>query len=182
MSGQEPPDRAVSFEHFVAARSGQLLRTAYLLTGDHQLAEDLLQTALTKAWFVWARIDRSPEPYVRKILLNQYVSGWRRRCIGEVPTELLPEDGTDVVAYPDARQDLRSALARLPKRQRAVVVLRYFEDLSEADTARALGCSVGTVKSQAAKALAKLRVDDSLVDSRVSNSSPSVGTERKWAR
>jgi RNA polymerase sigma-70 factor (sigma-E family) len=153
------------FDGFVAARSGQLLRTAYLLTRDHGLAEDLLQTALTKAWFRWSRLDGDPEPYVRKILVNTYASWWRRRWNGETPTEELPDGPGDGHAEKTAgSHDLWTALGRLPRRQRAVVVLRYFEDLSEAETARLLECSVGTVKSQASKALAKLRVDPALTD------------------
>lgn len=151
------------FEDFVTARSSALLRTAYLLTRDHALAEDLLQTALTKAYLAWSRIDGSPEAYVRKILVNTYTSWWRRKWNGEHPTDELPEQvdadsGRDVTAG----MDLWDALAQLPRRQRAVVVLRYFEDLTEAETAEALGCSVGTVKSQASRALAKLRVDPAL--------------------
>ena len=85
------PEAGASFDEFVAARSRALLRTAYLLTHDHALAEDLLQTALTKAWFAWKRIHGEPEPYVRKILVNTYASWWRRKWNGEQPTEDLPE-------------------------------------------------------------------------------------------
>ncbi|MGZ5418732.1 MAG: sigma factor, partial [Nocardioides sp.] len=81
-TGREPESK-VGFAEFVAARSGRLLRTAYLLTRDHDLAEDLLQTALTKAWFAWSRIDGEPEPYVRKVLVNTYASWWRRKWRGE---------------------------------------------------------------------------------------------------
>lgn len=156
-----------TFDEFVAARSRSLLRTAYLLTHDHALAEDLLQTALTKAWFAWKRIDGRPEPYVRKILVNTYASWWRRKWIGEQPTEELPEHeqspGRDEASGEPA--DLWTAMERLPRRMRAVVVLRYFEDLTEAQTAEVLGCSVGTVKSQTSKALAKLRIDPALASS-----------------
>jgi RNA polymerase sigma-70 factor (sigma-E family) len=149
-----------TFDEFVAARSRALLRTAYLLTHDHALAEDLLQTALTKAWFAWRRLDGNPEPYVRRILVNTYASWWRRKWNGEHPTDELPERAADDA---DAEPtDLWTAMARLPRRQRAVVVLRYFEDLTEAQTAEVLGCSVGTVKSQTSKALAKLRIDPAL--------------------
>ncbi|MFN8192901.1 MAG: SigE family RNA polymerase sigma factor [Nocardioidaceae bacterium] len=158
-----PMTADVDFDEFVAARSAALLRTAYLLTHDHALAEDLLQTALAKAWFAWSRIDGDPEPYVRKILVNTFASWWRRRWNAELPTEELPESAaTAPAAGPESRQDLWSAMGRLPRRQRAVVVLRYFEDLSEREIADALGCSPGTVKSQASKALAKLRIDPSL--------------------
>jgi RNA polymerase sigma-70 factor (sigma-E family) len=155
--------QSADFDEFVAARSGGLLRTAYLLTRDHALAEDLLQTALTKAWFAWGRIEGRPEPYVRKILVNTYASWWRRKWTGEQPTDELPETaGTGPGT--EAGQDLWTALGRLPRRQRAVVVLRYFEDRTEAETAAALGCSVGTVKSQTSKAFAKLRIDPALAD------------------
>lgn len=161
----ESPSRAqttrVDFDDFVTARSGALLRTAFLLTRDHALAEDLLQTALTKSWFAWGRIHGEPEPYVRKVLVNTYNSWWRRKWNGEQPTDQLPEThGTDA----SADHDLWSALGRLPKRMRAVVVLRYYEDLSEAETAEILGCSRGTVKSQLSKAMAKLRVDPALAE------------------
>jgi len=149
-----------AFDEYVAARSGRLLGTAYLLTRDHGLAEDLLQTALTKAWFAWSRIDGDPEPYVRKVLVNTYASWWRRKWNGEQPADQLPEPGhPDHAGSAADAQDLWSAMGRLPRRQRAVIVLRYFDDLTEAQTARVLDCSVGTVKSQTAKALAKLRLD-----------------------
>lgn len=154
---------AVDFDDFVAARSTRLLRTAYLLTHDHGTAEDLLQTSLTKAWFAWSRIHGDPEAYVRRILVNTYSTWWRRRWHGERPTEELPEAGhDDASAGADTGHDLWLAMDRLPRRMRAVVVLRYFEDLTEAQTAEALGCSVGTVKSQSSKALAKLRIDPAL--------------------
>jgi len=150
-----------SFEAFVAARSSGLLRTAYLLTHDQYLAEDLLQTSLAKAWSSWGRVEDQPEAYVRRILINTYSTWWRRRWNGEVPTEVLPETS---FLNPDtgAALELRAALARLPRRQRAVIVLRFFEDLTEAETARLLQCSVGTVKSQTSKALVKLRIDPTL--------------------
>lgn len=152
----------VGFDDFVSARSMGLLRTAYLLTRDHGLAEDLVQTALAKVWFAWPRVEGDPEPYVRKVMVNTYASWWRRKWNGEAPHDDVPEragqDREDVAA----RTDLWAALGRLPKRQRAVVVLRFFEDLSEAETARVLECSTGTVKSQTSKALAKLRIDPSV--------------------
>ena len=151
-----------TFDDFVAARSRALLRTAYLLTHDHALAEDLLQTSLAKPWFAWGRVDGNPEPYVRRILVNTYASWWRRKWNGEHPTEDLPER---VAEEPGAEPtDLWRAMERLPRRQRAVVVLRYFEDLTEVQTAELLGCSVGTVKSQCSKALAKLRIDPALAE------------------
>jgi RNA polymerase sigma-70 factor (sigma-E family) len=151
------------FDGFVAGRSAALLRTAYLLTGDHALAEDLLQTALARSWFAWGRIAGPPEPYVRRVIATTYATWWRRRWRSEYPTGSLPEaPGVDGTAGVDERDALWRALGTLPRRQRAVVVLRYYEDLSEADTAAALGISRGTVKSQASKALAALRRDDDL--------------------
>jgi RNA polymerase sigma-70 factor (sigma-E family) len=150
------------FDEFVATRSRTLLRTAYLLTGEHALAEDLVQTALAKAWFAWGRIDGPPEPYVRRVLVTTYATWWRRKWQGERPTGSLPQVPTAASTSVEDRDALWRALAVLPRRQRAVVVLRYYEDLSEADTAAALGISKGTVKSQAAKALATLRRDRDL--------------------
>ncbi|WP_239455431.1 SigE family RNA polymerase sigma factor [Nocardioides gilvus] len=159
----------VDFDDFVAARSPALLRTAYLLTHDHALAEDLLQTALSKAWFAWGRIDGQPESYVRRILVTTYATWWRRKWNGERATDELPETATtDSTAVTDAGHDLWEAMSRLPRRMRAVVVLRYFEDLSVNDTAHALGISPGTVKSQLSKALEKLRIDPSLTPPDVS--------------
>jgi RNA polymerase sigma-70 factor (sigma-E family) len=143
------------FEEFVAARSGALLRTAYLLTGNHQDAEDLVQTALLKAVPRWGRV-REHEPYVRRILVHESVSRWRRRRWRETTTDRLPEPTTSAVD-PDDRLVLREALAALAPRQRAVIVLRYFDDLTEVQTAELLGVSVGTVKSQSRDALRRLR-------------------------
>ena len=167
----EPVDGSVAggrvdFDDFVAARSSSLLRTAYLLTRDHALAEDLLQTALTKAWFAWSRIEADPEPYVRRILVNTFASWWRRKWNGEHAHAEVPDGASpDQHACADQRHDLWEAMGRLPRRQRAVVVLRFVEDLSEAETARVLGVAPGTVKSQTSKALAKLRIDPALVAS-----------------
>jgi RNA polymerase sigma-70 factor (sigma-E family) len=151
----------VEFDAFVVACSPRLVRTAYLLVHDRQLAEDLLQTALTKAWFAWRRIEGNPEPYVRRVMVTTAVSWWRRRWVREVPSDWLPERAAPGSEAPD--QDLWQALGRLPIRQRAVVVLRFYEDLTEADTADLLGCSVGTVKSQCSRALAKLRIDETVL-------------------
>jgi RNA polymerase sigma-70 factor (sigma-E family) len=152
------------FDDFVVSRSPRLLRTAFLLTHDWALAEDLLQTALARAWEAWRRIDGDPEPYVRQIIVNAYASSWRRRWRGELPTADFREAVVelDPSASFDDRDRLWRALGRLPRRQRAVVVLRYFEDLSEAETAEILGCSVGTIKSQTSRALARLRLDETL--------------------
>lgn len=163
--------RREGFDAFVASRSTSLLRTAYLLTRDRGLAEDLVQTSLVKAWFAWARIEGQPEAYVRRIMVNTYSSWWRRKWNGEHATEDVPEvvprgqhDGHASSMQIADRTDLWQALGRLPKRQRAVVVLRFYEDLSEIETAEVMQCSVGTVKSQTSRALAKLRLDVALHD------------------
>jgi RNA polymerase sigma-70 factor (sigma-E family) len=157
-------DTRPDFEEFVVVRSDRLLRTAYLLTRDPARAEDLLQTALTRAWFAWKRLDEQPEPYVRTILVDTYATWWRRRRRGERPAGDPPEPRSAVGTGPETRHDLWVALGRLPRRQRAVVVLRFFDDLTEEDTADVLSCSVGTVRSRTAKALARLRVDPERLD------------------
>jgi RNA polymerase sigma-70 factor (sigma-E family) len=144
-----------TFDAYVAARYAALLRTAYLLTGNHHDAEDLVQTALVKAVGVWRRIEDRPDAYVRRILVNENVSRWRRHRGREVltdrtPDAVVPDPGPEALA-------MREALATLAPRQRAVVVLRYYEDLTERETAEVLGVAVGTVKSQARDALARLR-------------------------
>ncbi|MCU1692720.1 MAG: polymerase, sigma-24 subunit, subfamily [Frankiales bacterium] len=149
-----------AFSAFVAARSRHLLQAAHLLTGDRHRAEDLLQTALTRAYLRWDRIvDEDPEGYVRRTMVNAHIDWWRRKPWREQPTEVLPEVAVaDRTRSSDDRSSLLAALAQLSPRQRAVMVLRYFEDLSEAEIARTLGCSTGTVKSAASRAAAKLRV------------------------
>jgi RNA polymerase sigma-70 factor (sigma-E family) len=154
---------ADGFNDFVVSRSTRLLRVAFLLTSDWAAAEDLLQSSLVKAWSAWSRIEGDPEPYVRRILVNTHAGWWRRRWRGELPSAELPETGERGHADRiDEREGLWQALRRLPTRQRTVLVLRYFEGLSEAEVAEAMGCSLGTVKSQASRALAKLRLDESL--------------------
>jgi RNA polymerase sigma-70 factor (sigma-E family) len=151
-----------AFRAFVVASSPALLRTAYLLTRDKDLAEDLLQTALTKTWFAWGRLNDDPRRYVRRVLVTTSVSWWRRRWNREVPTERIPEPPPGQLDERAAGLDLWNAIGHLPVRQRAVVVLRYYEDLSEAETAQLLGCSIGTIKSQCSKALASLKRDTAL--------------------
>ncbi len=155
MTAQAPD----GFEAYVAARGDALWRAAWLLTGDGHLAEDLVQSALAKAWPKWERITPDGhEAYVRRILFTTYAAWWRRRWNGERPTDELPEVGvSDETDALDRRHALVSALTQLPRGQRAVVVLRWFEDLTEAQTAEVLGCSVGTVKSQSARAMTRLR-------------------------
>jgi RNA polymerase sigma-70 factor (sigma-E family) len=147
------------FREFVAARQGALFGAAYLLTGHLQDAEDLLQTALAKLALRWTDLE-SADAYVRKVLYNQQVSHWRR--LGP-RREQAWADPPDVVAAGDesgdavARIALARVLARLTRRQRAVIILRYYEDLPEAEVAQLLGCSVGTVRSQTHRTLARLR-------------------------
>ncbi|MEU8071690.1 MULTISPECIES: SigE family RNA polymerase sigma factor [unclassified Micromonospora] len=148
------------FREFVAARSGALLRTAYLLAGDWATAEDLLQTALTKTYLAWKRLGGidAIEPYARRVMVNTSTSWWRRRWHGERPTEVLPERaGVDEIEQQLDRDALWRHLQALPARQRAVLVLRFYEDMSEAQTAALLEISPGTVKSQTSRALNTLR-------------------------
>jgi RNA polymerase sigma-70 factor (sigma-E family) len=146
------------FEEFVRTRSVALGRIAYLLTGHRHDAEDLLQTALARAATRWERLD-DPEAYVRRVLYTQAVSGWRARL--RRPAERL---GHELPPFPapavdvEVRVVLDQALRRLTARQRAVLVLRFYEDLTEVQAAQLLGCAVGTVKSQTRHALARLRV------------------------
>jgi RNA polymerase sigma-70 factor (sigma-E family) len=151
------------FAQFVEARERALQRTAWLLTGDRGLAEDLVQTALVRTWPRWERITRQddPEVYVRRVMINTWATWTRRMWRGERATESVPESAApgDLAADVAARVAIRSALASLTARQRAVLVLRVFDDLSEAQVAQVLDCAVGTVKSTMAQALAKLRRD-----------------------
>lgn len=158
---RERPDYAV----YVTERSPRLLRTAYLLCRDWGQAEDLLQTALVKAWRAWRRVGDDPDPYVYRILVNTHMSWSKRRWRGERPTDAPPDrlDPQDPIGAAEDKAVLWAALGRLPHRQRATIVLRYFEDLTEPQVAAILGCSVGTVKSQTSKALAKLRVDPGIL-------------------
>jgi RNA polymerase sigma-70 factor (sigma-E family) len=161
LPGVGRPHEPEGFREFVQARSSALLRSGWLLTGDWPSAEDLVQTALAAAWPRWGSLRRqdAPELYVRKIMVNTFLRWRQRRWNGEIATGRLPELQAygDAFAQIDARQALLAALDRLPARQRAVVVLRYFADQSESQTAETMGCSVGTVKAHAAKALARLR-------------------------
>lgn len=155
-----PEHAAPTFEEYVAARGRALWRTAWLLTGDAHRAEDLVQTALARCWSRWDTIarDGSVDGYVRQVLVTTWTDWRRRRWSGEVPTAHLPDSaGASDPALTAVRHDVLIALAALPRGQRAVVVLRYYDDLTEVETAAALGISVGTVKSQTARALAALR-------------------------
>ncbi|GGK77383.1 RNA polymerase sigma-E factor [Sphaerisporangium melleum] len=149
------------FDDYVSARYGRLRHAAYLLTGDRASAEDLVQTALAKAWVAWRRIEGDPDPYVRRIIVNTHASWWRRKWRHqEVPADDLPErpgtaDHADEVG---SRHALLAAMKDLTRQQRAVIVLHYFEDLTLVQCADVLGCTVGTVKAQLSRALKRLRV------------------------
>jgi RNA polymerase sigma-70 factor (sigma-E family) len=152
--------RDAEFSAYLAARQGSLLRTAYLLTGDRHQAEDLVQTAFAKLYLAWDRVqDReSLDGYVRRILVNENNSLWRRAWKRrEVATERLPEAPSRDTYDEGRAAALWDLVQTLPRRARAVVVLRYYEELSEAETADVLGISIGTVKSQTSRALATLR-------------------------
>lgn len=138
------------FEEFVAARYTALLRTAFLLTGHRADAEDLLQTTLARCVPAWHRISGDPEPYVRKALVRENVSRWRRRRWREVTTDVIDDGIAGGVTDPSAadRVALVRALEQLPERQRTAVVLRHVEGLPEREVAATMNCSVGTVKSQ----------------------------------
>ena len=162
MPSAQPPDRDTDFAAYMAARQASLLRTAYLISGDRHTAEDLVQTALAKLYLSWDKISRrdSIDGYVRRIIVNEHNSLWRRpwkrreHSTDELPESTTPDHGR-TTSGTDA--DLWAFVQSLPRKQRAVLVLRYYEELSEAETAEALGISVGTVKSQASRALAALR-------------------------
>ncbi|MDI2125208.1 SigE family RNA polymerase sigma factor [Yinghuangia seranimata] len=161
------PDDEAAFHEFVQSQWARLVRTAYLMTGDYAEAEDVVQTALARAGAAWRRIQASerPDAYVRRILVNCNNNRFRRKVpqllFGTTPPDV---PGPDPIPGIDQRDALRAALVNLPARQRAAVVLRYWEDLPEAEVALIMGCSVGTVKSQAARGLAKLRSDPALAD------------------
>lgn len=156
------PQEPQGFHDFVVVRRHGLLRTARLLTGDQYTAEDLTQAALERVWPRWERIVAAGDPYsyVRTVLVNTYTSWWRRSWRAEQPTSPIPDviDIEDEYAATDLHDAFFRLLDTLSPRQRAVLVLRFHEDLTEADTAQALGCSIGTVKSQTARALSKLRL------------------------
>ncbi|HEU0129423.1 MAG TPA: SigE family RNA polymerase sigma factor [Mycobacteriales bacterium] len=163
-------DLRAEFDEYVRARHERLCRVAYVLCGDWQHAEDLVQTALAKTYVAHRRGHvENLDAYAHRTLVTTHTSWWRRRWHGEVATESLPEAAApDDYAATDRRAAVVRALATLPPKQRAVLALRYLTDLTEADTARALGCSVGTVKSRANRAIATLRATGLLDDPEVS--------------
>jgi RNA polymerase sigma-70 factor (sigma-E family) len=157
------------FGQFMAGRWPGLVRLAYGLTGDRWLAEDIAQTALATAYAAWWRVSRADDPdaYVRRILINTSNRRFRRRRVTEntrEPAELPDGRADDPADMVGDRAALVAAVRELPPRQRAIVVLRYWEDLSDAQVAAVLGCSAGTVRSQASRAIAKLRVSAALAD------------------
>ena len=165
------------FEEFMTSRWAGLVRLAFGLTGDRWLAEDLAQTALASAYASWWRVSRADDPdaYVRRILINASKGRWRRTRVAEQaagsPAD-VPDQAEDPSVAIGERSALLKALGALPPRQRAVVVLRYWEDLSDAQAAALLGCSASTVRSQAARALAKLRASGALVDASADDPAP----------
>jgi RNA polymerase sigma-70 factor (sigma-E family) len=153
------------FREFVRERSRALLRAAYLLTGNRADAEDLVQSVLAKTYLAWDRIeDRAAlDGYVRRAMVNTHISWWRRRRVEEFPTDEVPDQAVaDQSAGSDMQEPLRRAIARLPQRMRDAVMLRYYEDMTEAEVAEVLGVSLGTVKSTVSRAVAKLRIDADL--------------------
>lgn len=158
----DPP----GFREYVAARRDHLVRVGVLLTGDRHVAEDLVQAALVRVWPRWARVSRGEnvDAYVRRVMTSTFLNWRRRKWHGEFPTDIgadteilaLPAGG-DAYARWDNSEALLTDLRRLPPRQRAVVVLRFYDDLTLDECAEALGCSVGTVKSQLHRALGTLR-------------------------
>ena len=154
-------DRDAEFEAYMAARQPSLLRTAYLLSGDRHTAEDLVQTALAKLYLSWDKVQKREllDGYVRRIIVNEHNRLWRRAWKRrEHSTDVVPDDRSVDDRHDDGQgAALWEFVQTLPRKQRAVIVLRYYEDLSEAETAEVLGISVGTVKSQTSRALAAMR-------------------------
>jgi RNA polymerase sigma-70 factor (sigma-E family) len=155
-----PADADTDYADFVRGRTAALLRAAFVLTGDQGLAEDLVQSALARTHLAWNRLSEhgNAEAYTRKVMYHLQVDWWRRKRVAEALPGVVPErpsgDSTDAVLL---RVSVARALQQLTPRQRAVITLRFFDDQTESDAAIVLGCSVGTVKSQTAKALAKLK-------------------------
>jgi RNA polymerase sigma-70 factor (sigma-E family) len=174
-------DEEREFREFVAARSRSLLHTAYLLTGDWEQGRDLLQTALASTARRWSQLrDRQqPETYVRRAIYHAQVDRFRLLSWGkETVTDTLPDSSAPAADWADTvvqRQDIMAALRRLPKRQRAVIVLRYFEDRPDPEIAAILGIAQGTVRSQTHKALASLRAAFAEAEPSAAPSSPASG-------
>ena len=163
--GEPRADDDAAFREYVLARGTALLRMAIMLTGNRADAEDLVQAALAKTYLAWGKInDRAAlDAYVRRAMVNTHISWWRRRKLEEFPTDELPDQVVADHAYEsDMAEVVRRALDRLPRRMRAAVMLRYFEDMTEQEIATALGISLGTVKSTVSRAVARLRIDSEL--------------------
>ena len=153
-----PPSRQSEFEDFVRARSGALCASAYLLTGDRGLAEDLVQDALARTWRSWKRLHQAAnaEAYTRRIMYHLHVSKWRRKKVAEISTDAVPERYFN---EPDTalRMAVHAALLSLPATQRAAIVLRYFEDQTETAAAATLDCPVTTLRARVQRGLRRLR-------------------------
>ncbi len=171
LSGSEDPCAASAgvsepeFRDYVRTRRRALLRAAYLLTRNEADAEDLVQSALAKTYLAAGRIeDRGAlDGYVRRAIVNTHISSWRRRRVVELPTDELPDEAVaDHAVTSDLQATLRCAVDRLPNRMRAAIMLRYYDDMTDAEVADILGISLGTVKSTVARAVAKLRIDADL--------------------
>jgi RNA polymerase sigma-70 factor (sigma-E family) len=168
---------AAEFTRFVTESSPRLLRTAWLLTSHREHAQDLTQLAFAKTFAAWRRVrSDDAEAYARRVMVNSYIDWWRRAPWRERPTAHLPEQNVvpDHAGAIDERRALTTALAQLTRKERTIVVLRYYLDLSEADVAAHVGVSVGTVKSTASKALAKLRRAPTLSDIDVPDFAPAL--------
>ncbi|HEX6451267.1 MAG TPA: SigE family RNA polymerase sigma factor [Trebonia sp.] len=159
-----------AFGDYVRKRGGALFRTAMSLTGNNRAdAEDLVQATLVKTYLAWEKVADAAalDTYVRRIMVNTHISGWRQRRVDEYPTDELPEEPVDGQMLDcEMHEVVQRALDRLPRRMRAAVMLRYYDDMSEPEVAAALGISVGTVKSTVARAVAKLRADAELLAGR----------------
>lgn len=160
--GMKDNDPDEAFASFVSAHSQALRRTAYLLTGNASSAEDLLQDALVKAWLAWKRVDPATAvAYTRRIMVNLSTDRWRRKRYDTVNADVAqwrPDESAErSFAATEDRAFIVRQLSTLSPRERAIVVLRYYHDLTEADVAESVGCSVGTVKSTCSRALARLR-------------------------
>lgn len=161
MRGPSEPARETDFTAYVRARQESLARFAYLVSADLETAKDLVQIALTKAYLHWDRVSSlgAPDAYVRRIIVNEHISSWRpawrRREVTSTPLVELSNDAS--AAAPEHDSELWAHIVKLSPMQRAAVVLRYYEDLSEAQTAEYLGCSIGSVKTHTSRAMARLR-------------------------
>jgi RNA polymerase sigma-70 factor (sigma-E family) len=167
----------LAFGEYVRIRSRALLRAAQAMTGNRSDAEDLVQATLVKAYLSWDRISdpAALDTYVRRVMVNTHISGWRRRRLDEYPTDDLPDSpAADATGDADLRDVVQRAIDRLPRQMRAAVMLRFYDDMTEPEVAAALGISVGTVKSTVARAVAKLRQDAELGEDALAGSWNSV--------